>query len=56
MKSLSETIQFAQKLITKRSVTPKDDGAINALKSKLSKIGFINTDLAFGSKKNNDLF
>ena len=55
MKSLSETIQFAQKLITKRSVTPKDDGAINALKSKLSKIGFINTDLAFGSKKNNDL-
>ena len=55
MASLSETTSFAQKLINKRSVTPKDDGAMNVLKEKLSEIGFSNTDLPFGSKKNNDL-
>ena len=55
MKNLSDTIEFAQKLIIKKSVTPKDDGAIKTLKSKLSKMGFINTELPFGSKKNNDL-
>ena len=51
MKTLTEATEFAQKLIIKKSVTPKDDGAIETLKSKLSKIGFINTDLPFGSKK-----
>ena len=55
MKNLSETTEFAQKLIIKKSVTPNDDGAIKVLKKKLSKIGFTNIDLPFGSKKNNDL-
>ena len=44
MKALSETTKLAQKLINKKSVTPKDDGALKTLKDKLSKIGFINTD------------
>ena len=51
MKNLSEATEFAQKLIVRKSVTPKDDGAMQTLKSKLSKIGFTNTDLPFGSKK-----
>ena len=55
MKNLSETTEFAQKLIIKKSVTPNDDGAIKVLKKKLSKIGFKNIDLPFGSKKKNDL-
>ncbi len=55
MKALSETTKLAQKLINKKSVTPKDDGALKTLKDKLSKIGFINTDLPFGSKIKNDL-
>ena len=55
MKNLSETTEFAQKLIVKKSVTPNDDGAIKVLKKKLSKIGFKNIDLPFGSKKKNDL-
>ena len=55
MKNLSETTEFAQKLIIKKSVTPNDDGAIKVLKKKLSKIGFKNIDLPFGTKKKNDL-
>lgn len=55
MKNLSEATEFAQKLIVRKSVTPKDDGAMQTLKSKLSKIGFTNTDLPFGSKKKNDV-
>ena len=51
MKAISETTKLAQKLISRKSVTPKDDGALNTLKDKLSKIGFINTDLPFGTKK-----
>ena len=55
MKNLSETTEFAQKLIVRKSITPNDDGAIKVLKKKLSKIGFKNIDLPFGSKKKNDL-
>ncbi len=55
MKNLSDATEFVQKLIIKKSVTPRDDGAMQTLKSKLSKIGFTNTDLPFGSKKENDL-
>ena len=55
MKNLSEATEFAQKLIIKKSVTPNDDGAINVLKQKLSKMGFKNIDLPFGSKKKDDL-
>ena len=55
MKKLSAATVFAQKLITKKSVTPKDDGAMKVLKAKLSEMGFNNIDLPFGSKKNNDL-
>ena len=51
MKNLSETTEFAQKLIVRKSITPNDDGAIKVLKRKLSKIGFKNIDLPFGSKK-----
>ena len=55
MKAISETTKLAQKLISRKSVTPKDDGALNTIKDKLSKIGFINTDLPFGTKKKNDI-
>ena len=55
MKNLSETTEFAQKLIVKKSVTPNDDGAIKVLNKKLSKIGFKNIDLPFGSKKKNQV-
>ena len=55
MKKLSAATVFAQKLIIKKSVTPNDAGAIKVLKEKLSEMGFNNTDLPFGSKKNNDL-
>ena len=55
MKNLSETTEFAKSLIIKKSVTPKDAGAMKVLKTKLSKIGFTNVDLPFGSQKNNDL-
>ena len=55
MKNTSEVTLFAQKLIVKKSVTPHDNGAMEALKAKLSEIGFSNFDLPFGSKKDNDL-
>ena len=55
MKIASETIKLTQKLINRKSITPKDDGAIITLKKELSRIGFTNTDLPFGSIKNNDL-
>tara|TARA_B100000886_G_scaffold334683_1_gene290592 strand:+ start:36 stop:1208 length:1173 start_codon:yes stop_codon:yes gene_type:complete len=55
MKNISETTEFAQKLIVKKSVTPKDDGVMKVLKTKLSVIGFNNIDLPFGSRRNNDL-
>ena len=37
MKNLSETTEFAQKLIIKKSVTPNDDGAIKSFKEKTFK-------------------
>ena len=46
---------LTQQLIKSKSVTPNDDGAMNTLKKNLSKIGFKNKDLPFGSKKNNNL-
>ena len=55
MKNISETTEFAQKLIVKKSVTPKDDGVMKVLKTKLSVLGFNNIDLPFGSKRNNNL-
>jgi hypothetical protein len=55
MHSKEKSILLAQKLIKSKSVTPKDDGAMNTLKKSLSKIGFKNRDLPFGSKENNDL-
>ena len=55
MKNISETTEFAQKLIVKKSVTPKDDGVMKVLKTKLSVIGFNNIDLPFGSRRNDDL-
>ena len=35
MKNLSETTEFAKKLIIKKSVTPNDDGAVKVLKKKI---------------------
>lgn len=55
MNSTKQSILLTQQLIKSKSVTPKDDGAMNVLKKNLSKIGFQNKDLPFGSKKNNDL-
>ena len=55
MSTTKQSILLTQQLIKSKSVTPKDDGAMNTLKKNLSKIGFKNKDLPFGSKKNNDL-
>ena len=55
MSSTKQSILLTQQLIKSKSVTPKDDGAMNTLKKNLLKIGFKNKDLPFGSKKNNDL-
>ena len=55
MSSTHSSILLTQQLIKSKSVTPKDDGAMKTLKNNLSKIGFKNKDLPFGSKNNNDL-
>ncbi len=51
MKNVPDTIKLTQQLIRSKSVTPLDDGAINKLKIELSKLGFKNKELIFGSKK-----
>ena len=43
MKNLSETTEFAQKLIARRSVTPYDDGAIKVLKKYVPDFSHIET-------------
>ena len=48
MRSIDPSILLTQQLIKSKSVTPKDDGAMNTLKKNLSKIGFKNKDLPFG--------
>ena len=48
----TKLINFTKSLIAKKSITPVDDGAINLLKVKLSKLGFKNTELSFKSKRN----
>ena len=54
MNVLQETVKLTQKLIKSKSVTPKDDGAINKLQKYLSELGFKNHKLIFGSNKNGD--
>ena len=44
-------IKLTENLISKKSVTPTDDGAISLLKNRLLKLGFKNTELVFESKK-----
>ena len=47
-------ISLTKKLVKKKSITPNDDGAIGVVKAKLKKLGFVNYNLKFGSKKNKD--
>ena len=47
MNSTDQSILLTQRLIKSKSVTPKDDGAMNTLKKSLVKIGFKNKDLPF---------
>ena len=49
MKTKDTLLNLATALIKKKSVTPKDDGALNVLKKKLQSIGFTNKDLPFGN-------
>ena len=46
----TKLVDFTKSLIERKSITPLDDGAINLLKKKLKKLGFINTELLFESK------
>ena len=47
----TKLINFTKSLITKKSITPIDAGAINLLKKKLSNLGFENKELLFETKK-----
>ncbi len=46
----TKLVDFTKSLIERKSITPLDDGAINVLKKKLKKLGFINKELLFESK------
>ena len=46
----AKLINLTTSLIKKKSVTPKDDGAIGLLKKKLFELGFKNHELLFASK------
>ena len=48
-------IDLTRKLIRRKSITPADDGALNIIKNKVNKIGFVNKDLPFGTIKDKDL-
>ena len=48
-------INLTRKLIQRKSITPADDGALNIIKNRVSKIGFTNKDLPFGKLKDKDL-
>ena len=47
----TKLINFTKSLITKKSITPIDAGAIDFLKQKLSNLGFENKELLFETKK-----
>ncbi len=47
----TKLINFTKSLITKKSITPIDAGAIDLLKQKLSNLGFENKELLFETKK-----
>ena len=47
-------VKLTKELISKKSVTPYDRGAIQVLVKRLQKIGFSNKVLPFGSEKKND--
>ena len=49
---MSETIELAQQLIERQSVTPEDDGCQKIIADRLEKIGFKNTHLRFGDVDN----
>ena len=49
---MSKTIQLAQQLIERQSVTPEDDGCQKIIADRLEKIGFSNTHLRFGEVDN----
>lgn len=49
---MSNTLQLAQNLISKASLTPKDKGCQRLMRERLSAIGFEITDLKFGEVDN----
>ncbi len=46
-----ELIKLTRNLIKRRSITPKDNGAMNIIKKKVKNLGFLNKDLPFGNDK-----
>ena len=51
----SDLIKLTRSLIKRKSITPKDDGAIKIIKDKVKKLGFVNKDLPFGKKMGDEL-
>ena len=49
---MSKTIQLAQQLIERQSVTPEDDGCQKIIADRLANIGFKNTHLRYGDVDN----
>ena len=52
MTNVSKTIELAQQLIQRHSVTPEDDGCQKIIADRLKKIGFNNTHLPFDDVDN----
>ena len=50
--NMNETLELLQDLITRQSVTPKDDGCMELLAERLGKIGFKAERLDFGDTQN----
>ena len=50
-----ELIKLTRNLIKKRSITPKDNGAMNIIKKKVKNLGFLNKDLPFGNEKKGNI-
>ena len=49
---MSQTIELAQQLIERQSVTPEDDGCQKIIADRLANIGFKNTHLRYGDVDN----
>ena len=49
---MSKTLNLTKELISRKSVTPEDDGCQKLVAERLRKIGFLIEDLEYGDVKN----